>query len=203
MLIKLENLAFFWGHFSAPIGGHRAAPNHTGVSQAAEDTAEDTAAVGGGAVGGTEPGYTAVMSRFVAGQPDLFAPEAAPEPPRPARPPLEELADILAALRAAEHLPWPDLTLAMAAEQHVPRLARIAGAEASPRRSWMRPSGCLPRTSKRRCARMPPRDQDRSSITAAFAGMPHHRPIRCTGTRIALAPGSDSSVLNARANAST
>ncbi len=38
-------------------------------------------------------------------------------------------ADILAELRTAEHLPWPDLTLAMAAEQHVPRLARIAGAE--------------------------------------------------------------------------
>ena len=151
------------------------------------------------------PGYTAVMSRFVAGQTGLFAPEAAPEPPRPARPPLEELADILAELRAAEHLPWPDLTLAMAAEQHVPRLARIAGAVASPRRSWMRPSGCLPRTSKRRCARMPPRDQDRSSITAAFAGMRHHRPIRGTGTRITRAAGSDcnSSVLNARASAST
>jgi len=80
----------------------------------------------------------------------------------PARPPLEELAGILAELRAAEHLPWPDLTLAMAAEQHVLWLARIAGAVASPRRSWMRPSGCLPRTNKRRCARMPPRDQDRS-----------------------------------------
>jgi hypothetical protein len=84
---------------------------------------------GGGAVGEAMPGYTAAMSRFVAGQIDLFAPEAAPEPPPPARPPLEELADILATLRAAEHLPWPDLTLAMAAEQHVLSLARIAGAE--------------------------------------------------------------------------
>jgi hypothetical protein len=52
-----------------------------------------------------------------------------PPPPPPARPALEELADILAALRATQHLPWPDLTAAMAAEQHVLRLARMAGAE--------------------------------------------------------------------------
>jgi len=70
------------------------------------------------------------MSRVAHGQPDLFAPAAAPEPPPPpARPPLEELAEILAKLRATEQLPWPDLTVAMAEEQRFLRLARMAGAE--------------------------------------------------------------------------
>jgi predicted amidohydrolase len=70
------------------------------------------------------------MSRFAAGQPDLFAPAAAPEPASPpGRPPLEELAEILARLRATEHLPWPTLNAAMAAEQHFLGLARMAGAE--------------------------------------------------------------------------
>ena len=69
------------------------------------------------------------MSRFAPGQPDLFAPATAPEPSPPARPPLEELAEILSELRAAEQLPWPDLTVAAAEEQRVLRLARMAGAE--------------------------------------------------------------------------
>jgi hypothetical protein len=69
------------------------------------------------------------MSRFAPGHPDLFAPAAAPEPPPSARPPLEELAEILTELRATEHLPWPDLTVAMAEEQRFLRLARMAGAE--------------------------------------------------------------------------
>lgn len=69
------------------------------------------------------------MSRFASGQPDLFAPAAVPEPPAPARPPLEELAEILAELRATKHLPWPNLSVAMAEEQRVLRLARMAGAE--------------------------------------------------------------------------
>ena len=69
------------------------------------------------------------MSRFAPGQPDLFAPAPVPETPPPARPPLEELAEILAELRGTERLPWPNLNAAMAAEQHFLRLARMAGAE--------------------------------------------------------------------------
>jgi hypothetical protein len=71
------------------------------------------------------------MSRFALGQPDLFAPAPAPVPEAttPARPPLEELAEILADLQATEYLPWPDLTVAMAEEQRVLRLARLAGTE--------------------------------------------------------------------------
>jgi len=80
---------------------------------------------------GTQPRYTAAMPRFVPGQPDLFAPAPAPapEPSPPARPPLDELADLLAELRAAERLPWPNLTVAAAVEQRYLGLARIAGAE--------------------------------------------------------------------------
>jgi hypothetical protein len=69
------------------------------------------------------------MPRFAPSQPDLFAPAHAPGPPPPARPPLDELADLLAELRAAERLPWPDVTVAMEAEQHMLALARRAGAE--------------------------------------------------------------------------
>ncbi len=70
------------------------------------------------------------MPRFALAQPDLFAPAAtAPEPLSSGRPPLDQLADLLAELRAAERLPWPDLTVAMAEEQRYLALARIAGAE--------------------------------------------------------------------------
>ena len=71
------------------------------------------------------------MPRFAPGQADLFAPavESAPDPPPPTRPPLDELADLLAELRAAERLPWPSLSVAMAVEQRYLGLARIAGAE--------------------------------------------------------------------------
>jgi hypothetical protein len=71
------------------------------------------------------------MPRFVPGQPDLFAPaaEPAPEPPPQARAPLDELADLLAELRATERLPWPSLNVAAAVEQRYLSLARIAGAE--------------------------------------------------------------------------
>lgn len=71
------------------------------------------------------------MSRFAPAQPDLFAPpaEPAPEPPPCARAPLDELGDLLADLRAAERLPWPDLTVAMAVEQRYLSLARAAGVE--------------------------------------------------------------------------
>jgi hypothetical protein len=70
------------------------------------------------------------MPRFALAQPDLFAPApTASEPPSSGRPPLDQLADLLAELRAAERLPWPDLTVAMAEEQRYLALARIAGAE--------------------------------------------------------------------------
>jgi len=71
------------------------------------------------------------MPRFAPSQPDLFAPPAAPapEPASPARPPLDELADLLAELRAAERLPWPSLNVAAAVEQRYLSLARISGAE--------------------------------------------------------------------------
>ncbi len=73
--------------------------------------------------------YNAAMPRFALSQPDLFAPAAAPEPPASVRPPLDELADLLAELRAAERLPWPDLSVAMAEEQRYLGLARRAGVE--------------------------------------------------------------------------
>ncbi len=75
------------------------------------------------------------MSRFAPGQADLFAraepdPLAEPAPVgAPERPALEQLAEALAALRAAEQLPWPDVTAAMAEEQRILGLARQAGAE--------------------------------------------------------------------------
>lgn len=66
--------------------------------------------------------------RFAPSQPDLFAlPPAAPA--RPERAPLDELADLLAVLRAVERLPWPDLATTMAEEQRAYGLARAAGAE--------------------------------------------------------------------------
>jgi hypothetical protein len=70
------------------------------------------------------------MRRFAPDQTDLFAP-ATPPPSSapPARPPLEELAELLADLRVAESLPWPDLPAAMAAEYRVLGLARLAGEE--------------------------------------------------------------------------
>jgi hypothetical protein len=72
--------------------------------------------------------YTAAMSRFAPSQLDLFAP--APEAPaRPERAPLEELAELLALLRAADRLPWPDLATTMAEERRAYGLARLAGAE--------------------------------------------------------------------------
>ena len=69
------------------------------------------------------------MPRFALAQADLFAPAAASEPPSFGRPPLDQLADLLAELRAAERLPWPNLTVAAAVEQRYLGLARIAGAE--------------------------------------------------------------------------
>jgi hypothetical protein len=69
-----------------------------------------------------------VMSRFALHQPDLFAPPAA-APAAPKRPPLDELAEMLAMLRRADRLPWPDLNAAMAAEYRAIGLGRRAGPE--------------------------------------------------------------------------
>jgi hypothetical protein len=69
------------------------------------------------------------MYRVALAQADLFAPAAASELPSAGRAPLDQLADLLAELRAAERLPWPDLTVAMAEEQRYLALARSAGAE--------------------------------------------------------------------------
>lgn len=68
------------------------------------------------------------MSRFDASHPDLFAPAA--KPPRAAEPPpLDQLNDMLAMLRAADRLPWPDAAATMAEELRALGLARLAGAE--------------------------------------------------------------------------
>ena len=67
------------------------------------------------------------MSRFVPSQPDLFAAPATPA--QPERAPLDELAELLALLRVADRLPWPDVATAMAEEQRAYGLARRAGAE--------------------------------------------------------------------------
>jgi hypothetical protein len=68
------------------------------------------------------------MSRFAPSQPDLFAsaPSASVEPERP---PLEQLAELLSVLRAAERLPWPDLSTAMAEEYRAISLGRRSGPE--------------------------------------------------------------------------
>ena len=68
------------------------------------------------------------MRRFAPSQADLFAPAATAEV-APARAPLVELADLLATLRAADRLPWPDAAATMAEERRALGLARLAGAE--------------------------------------------------------------------------
>jgi hypothetical protein len=79
-------------------------------------------------------GYSADMRRFAPSQPDLFAPRqpdlfASATPPPPAQAPLDELADLLAMLRAADRLPWPDAATAMTEERRILGLARGAGPE--------------------------------------------------------------------------
>nr|WP_294544050.1 hypothetical protein [uncultured Rhodopila sp.] len=61
-------------------------------------------------------------------QPDLFD-EAAVQADSAERAPLVELADMLAMLRAADHLPWPDAAATMAEERRALGLARLAGPE--------------------------------------------------------------------------
>jgi hypothetical protein len=72
--------------------------------------------------------YTLAMSRFAPGQPDLFAPTSS-KAVAPESPPLEELAELLSILRAADRLPWPDISTAMAEEHRVIGLGRRAGPE--------------------------------------------------------------------------
>lgn len=68
------------------------------------------------------------MHRVAASQADLFA-LATTAPALPTRGPIAELTDMLSALRAAEHLPWPDAAAAMTEERRALGLARLAGAE--------------------------------------------------------------------------
>ena len=68
------------------------------------------------------------MLRFGPSQPDLFTPAVTP-PAAPAREPMIELTELLAGLRAAKHLPWPDAAAAMAEERRALGLARLAGPE--------------------------------------------------------------------------
>lgn len=67
------------------------------------------------------------MTRFAASQPDLFA--APPEAPPPPPDPLAELSALLARLRDADRMPWPDAAAAMAEELRALGLARQAGAQ--------------------------------------------------------------------------
>ncbi|WP_428485268.1 hypothetical protein [Rhodopila sp.] len=68
------------------------------------------------------------MRRFAPSQSDLFTEPPAPVAP-PERPPLAELADLLARLRLAQRLPWPDAAAAMAEELRALGLARLTGEE--------------------------------------------------------------------------
>ncbi|MGH7152751.1 MAG: hypothetical protein ACREF3_02390, partial [Acetobacteraceae bacterium] len=64
------------------------------------------------------------MARFVSSQPDLFA--ASPEAPSPPPDAIAELSVLLARLRGAERLPWPDAAATMAEELRALGLARQA-----------------------------------------------------------------------------
>lgn len=68
------------------------------------------------------------MNRVVPTQPDLFTPPAETSA-TPEVDPLAELSAMLAMLRAAERLPWPDAAATMAEERRALGLARLAGAE--------------------------------------------------------------------------
>lgn len=68
------------------------------------------------------------MSGFDASHPDLFARAARPAAAAEA-PPLDQLNDLLAMLRSAETLPWPDAAATMAEERRALGLARFADAE--------------------------------------------------------------------------
>jgi|ERR1035438_2569474 hypothetical protein len=72
------------------------------------------------------------MSRFAAQQSDLFASAPTRSVPVPAPPSIDSIAELtqmLALARAADRLPWPDLSTAMEWEYRVLFLARQSGAE--------------------------------------------------------------------------
>ena len=68
------------------------------------------------------------MRQFAPSHADLFAPTTT-QAAAPTRAPLDELADLLGSLRAADRLPWPDAAATMAEERRALGLARLAGAE--------------------------------------------------------------------------
>jgi hypothetical protein len=68
------------------------------------------------------------MRRFAPSHSDLFAPTTT-QAVAPTRAPLDELADLLGSLRAADRLPWPDAAATMAEERRALGLARLAGPE--------------------------------------------------------------------------
>ena len=68
------------------------------------------------------------MSQFAPGQPDLFAPPP-PPPAAPEPPALEQLAALLAILKPATRMPWPDLKTATQAEYRVIALGSQSGEE--------------------------------------------------------------------------
>jgi hypothetical protein len=68
------------------------------------------------------------MRRRLFTQPDLFG-EAVKPAPTAEPPPLDQLSDMLAMLRAAEYLPWPDAAATMAEERRALGLARLAEPE--------------------------------------------------------------------------
>jgi hypothetical protein len=72
--------------------------------------------------------YSAAMRRIVPNQPDLFTPRQ-PDPPEavPERAPLDELADMLAMLRATDRIPWKTLPEGMALEYRALFLGGLAG----------------------------------------------------------------------------
>jgi hypothetical protein len=75
------------------------------------------------------------MSRFAPQQSDLFAPASVPSGRAPTLPPVDpidpitELNEMLAFARAADRLPWPDLSTAMDWEYRALFLGRQSGSE--------------------------------------------------------------------------
>jgi len=69
------------------------------------------------------------MPRFAPQHLDLFVPSNAAESTAPFVNPLAELSALLARLRAADHMPWPDAAAAMAEEHRALGLASQAGPE--------------------------------------------------------------------------
>jgi len=67
------------------------------------------------------------MTRVAYRHDDLFAPARYPAAPIPETEPLTELQEMLAMLRTADVLPWPDAAATMAQERRALGLAKLAG----------------------------------------------------------------------------